>query len=84
MMVEWQCVWMDCGVQCVVTHGTLGMPQLCADNSHMKDVRFSCKHGMKWNYSVSFTCQLYRKLHIIMLSKIQQYVISIYCHNTIQ
>ena len=29
---------MDCGVQCVVTHGTLGMPQLCADNSDMKDV----------------------------------------------
>jgi len=24
---------MECGVQCVVTHGALGMPQLCADNS---------------------------------------------------
>ena len=32
---------MDCGVQCVVTHGTLGMPQLCADNSDMKDVSFA-------------------------------------------
>ena len=42
MMVGWRCVWMDCGVQCVVTHGTLGMPQFCADNSDMKDVRFSC------------------------------------------
>ena len=38
MMVEWRCVWMDCGVQCVIIHGILEMPQLCADNSDMKDV----------------------------------------------
>ena len=47
MMVEWRCVWMDCGVQCVVTHGTLGMPQLCADNLGMKDVSFSCENKLE-------------------------------------
>ena len=29
---------MDCGVQCVIFYGTLGMPQLCADNLDMKEV----------------------------------------------
>ena len=38
---------MDCGVQCVVTRGTLGMPQLCADNSDVKDVSFSCENKLE-------------------------------------